>query len=659
MLEFILKYISVQNLLWLTVLLPFLSFVVNGIVALVTNSRGKTEPRAFVIFISQFSTLISFVSIIIVWYILYSLEDVSPSVITGSLFSWKGFLSQPLEFGLKADQLSLVIAFMIAFVGFLIHIYSVGFLAKRKKVSPFFSLLNVVYTLALFLVFTDSLFIFFIVWQLMAVAGYVAISRFFTDIYGVKSATFYYVTEVMSGSAFILVMFLVWKAFVNQTGLNEDIFRYVSLQVGSGLLLQHANVICIALLIAVLIRSVQFPLYIWITGATSANISQFTLLYGICSVLIPVYLLIRLNFLLVLSPKILGVIGVLGALGALYGGISALVQRNAKKVLAYFILSQIGLAFVGVGVGAFATSLFHLFTHAMYASSLLLGIGSVIAITDTDSIDVVSGLRMVLPVTFWTTLVGAISAIGIYPFSGFFGKNGIIWEAYQRGHILLFLASFVSVILVAIAIFRIVALIFFGKKKIGALENKRVEESSVSMLVAMVITAFGSIVVGWFGVSRAFGGGDHFREWLEPGLATQMVHIIGEGGRFSELVLAVIVTLFVAHAGLVTWIIYVHKRKWAAGLALRFEKTHKVLCNGLYLNELYRIAVVKPLSFINKWVVWKGIDRLLVGGVIVGSVGRGIRLLGDVISRYRMETLAGYIFWVVVSLVVLMSWLIL
>jgi NADH-quinone oxidoreductase subunit L len=652
MLDFLLSHIAVQELIWLIVALPLLGFAINGVISFVTRAYKKAEPRGFVIFVSQITVILSFVAVIVVWYILYGLEEATPSVITGSLFSWKGFLNQPLEFGLKADQLSLVIAFIIAFVGVLAHLYSVGYLANKKHAAFYFSLFNLTYVLVLLLVLTDSFFIFFGAWQILGVIGFVSISRYFSNSGATKDATVYYIIEAISGSAFLLVMFVVWRAFLKQTNLGLDIFQFTSIQVGSHLLLPYADVICFALLIGILARSLQFPLYIWMSSAAHSSVPVFTFIYGVSSVLISTYILIRLNFLLVLSPKVLNLIGILGGVGCIYGAASALVQVEARKIISYFIISQMGLAFIGIGVGAFATSVFHVFTHAVYISALLFGVGSVVRIVGSDSVSEVSGLRRALPVTFWTTLVGVLAASGIYPLAGFFGKNGIIWEAYQRGHSILFLAAFFSVILIAIALFRMVALIFFGKKKI----DKRLEESSVSMLIAMVIASFASVVIGWFGVQRAFGGGDHFRAWLEPGLATQMVHMIGEKGRFSELVLAVIVTLFVAHAGFVTWIVYVQKKRWTITLAERFRKTHSLLSNGFYLNSIHREVIIKPLALFSEWIVWKGLDQFIVGEAVIGSVGRGVRLISGVITKCRVSLLSGYIFWIVVGLIIFAGW---
>lgn len=656
MLEFILSYVSVQDIMWLVVAIPLLGFAVNGTISLLSTQYKLTEPRMLVIFISQVAALFSFIGLIVLWYILYGLEGASPSVITGPLLSWKGFLNQPLEFGLKADQLSLAIVVIMSFIGLAIHLYSVGFLSKEKNVSGYFSLLNLLLALELLLILTDSFFLFFVAWQITAVVGMIFISNYFTDALGARRAHIYYVVETISSAAFLLVMFLVWKAFVKDSSLGLDIFQFNSIQAGVGLLLPYAGVICLALLISVVMRSLQFPLYVWSTESVSSPLPVFTFMYAVCSVLVSVYILIRLNFLLVLSPKVLYSAAVVGAIGCLFGALAAIVQKDVRKVLAYFVISQVGLAFIGIGVGAFAASVFHVFTHAVYMTSLFLGVGSVIYITGSSFVDQANALRRRLPVTFWATLVGALAAVGVYPLSGFFGKNSVIWEAYQRGHGLFFICAFLAAMLGAIALFRVIALLFFGRGSGREQREVRLEESSVSMLVAMVVIAFASVVVGWLGVGDAFGGENHFGKWLEPGLATQMVHVIGEKGRFSELVLAVITTLFVAHAALVTLIIYVQKKKWPANLVRRFPKIHALLERGFLLNDFYRVALVLPLGVVSEWVLWKGLDRLIIDGVIVGSVARGVKLKSDVINRFRAVSLQSYLFWLIICLVILVVW---
>lgn len=656
MLESILSYITVQDLMWLIVALPMFGFIVCGLVSIITGWRNSPEPRFFVIMLSQIVALASFAGIILVWYILYGLEGASPSVITGPLISWKGFLDQPLEFGLKADQLSLSILFITALIGVAAYLYSVGFMSGKKRVAQYFSLLNLAYSSVLLLILTDSLFLFFVIWQTFGVIGLVFISRYFSDHGDAGSATIYYIIEIIAGAALLLVMFLIRKAFLASSGLNLDMFQFSSIQIGSGLLLPFADIICFALVMSIIARSLQFPLYVWMVSAGKAPLPVFAFAYSVSVVLVATYLLIRLNFLLVLSPAILNVIAIVGGIGCLFGSVIAVVQGSARKVVAYFAISQVGLAFIGIGVGAFATAVFHVSTYAIYVTSIIFGIGGVVKVVGHDSLEKMLGLRRYLPVTFWSTVIGVLAAVGIYPLSGFYSKNGIMWEAYQRGHGLLFMCAFISGILCTIALFRMVALLFFGKPDRLEPGARRPEETSVSILVVMVIVAFASIVSGWFGVSEAFGGSDHFREWLRPGLATQMVHMIGKAGRFSEVVLAVITTIFVAHAGLVTWIVYAQKRRWVAGLAERFKKTDSLLENGFYLNRFYEIVIARPLMFIGDSVLFKGLDSMIIDNIIVGGIGRMVELKSEIVGRFRATALPTYIFFIVIMLIILVGW---
>jgi len=280
--------------------------------------------------------------------------------------------------------------------------------------------------------------------------------------------------------------------------------------------------------------------------------------------------------------------------------------------------------------------------------------GSVIFITGTDSIYQVKGIRKKLPVTFWTMLVGLIAASGIYPFSGFFGKIGIVWEPYQRGHAILFLIAFIVFVVQAIVLFRVLGLTFFGKKRLDE-DSPRLEESSTSMLVMMVILAFTSFVVGWLGVGEAFGGDNLFREWLEPSLATQMVHVLGEGGRFSEFVIAIILVLITAHAGLITWIVYVQKRAWPDSLSKRFSRTFNLLQNGYYINSVYDHVLVKPVKFVGDSVLFKGLDNLVIDKVFVDSVPRVLGFFSDLIGRANVRRFSTYIVCLIILVVIVFA----
>lgn len=640
--------------MWSIVALPFAASILSGISALFSAQYKRSEPRGLIIFISQISVTLSLFGIVLLWYVLYKLEAASPSVISGAIFSWKGFLDQPLDFGLKADQLSITIAFMIAFVGVLTNLYSIGFLARERKISGFFSLLNMAYSFLLMLIFVDSFFFFFVLWQLVAVIGLAFMTGFFSRRDTVSVG--YYISEACSSAAFLFVMFLIWKAFVNNAELNTDIFQYNSIQAGSELILPYSGIISLAVLLAIIARSAQFPFYVWSPGATATPFPAYAFMYFTCTILISVYLLLRINFLLVLSMDVIRFAAVIGAIVALYGTLSALVQKNVKKLIAYFSISQMGLALMGIGVGAFESAVFHVFTYAAYVTSICFGIGSVMFITGSDDVRQHNLLRKYLPVTFWTTLVGVISASGIYPFAGFYGKNGIIWEVYQRGHGWLFLAALLSGILGAIALFRMIGLTFFGKALLTDKKQPRIEESSVSMLTAMVIMAFASLVIGWFGVSFAFGGVDHFGSWIRAGIATQMVHVLGDKGRFSELVLAVIVTLLVVHAGLVTWIIYVHKKRWPNALLNRFPRTNSFLENGFYINHIYEKVIIKPVCVVSEWVLSKGLDDMLVNNIVVGFFGRNLRLNGELLVKIKARHVQTYLLWLIVCLIVVIGW---
>lgn len=656
MLEFILSYITVQDLIWLVVALPFFGFIVNAIISFLVAYYGYTEPKGVVKFVSVFAALLSLVVVALLAYILYGLEGSAPSVVTGPLFSWKGFFDQPLEFGLKLDQLSLAVVFVLSGLGLLTAFYSVGFFSREKSVSGYFSILGIVESLSILLVLTDNFFLFFVAWQLLSVAGMVFINRFFSDKSSIQPAIVYYTAETLSGAGLLIVMFLIWKAFLGYSGLGLDIFQFNSIQTGAGLLLPFAFVVCISLLFCIVVRSLQFPFYIWIVDISRAALPLYSYMFAVCSALISIYILIRLNFLLILSPKFLTMAGVLGALGALFGSASMLAQKDAKKLLAYFMLSQVGLAFIAIGVGAFATAIFHILTYAVYITAVFFGVGSVFYITGMENLDNFGDLRKKLPVTFWATLVGVFSASGIYPFAGFFGKMGVLWEAYQRGHTLLFFAGFFAAIFAAISLFRLVALMFYKSRQRAVLQCPVAEESSVSMLVSMVIISFFALVLGWFSVPAAFGGEDHLRMWLEPSMATQVIHQTGSGGDFSELVLGVFVILFVVHAGFITWIVYVQKRAWANGLAGRFKKVAGLLENGFYLNKIYSVAIVLPVRFLGDKIIYRGFNKLIVNGIIVDSVGRSLGLVGQVLERFKVTSMAVWLGLLLIMLVAFIGW---
>lgn len=654
MLEFILIHVSLQALLWFIVLLPLIGFLVNGMISLLVSQYRLVEPKWFVALISIVIPILTLTSVSLLWYILYSLEGAAPSMITGSLMKWSHLLIVPIEFALKADQLSLSIGFIIAFIGLLVHIYSVGFFAKRLPLSLVFAFLNLVLALEFTLIFTSSILFFYTAWILLALLGVVFFTKFFEDGEKSRSVLYYCFVEFIASSALLFAIFLIYKA--SKGDLQSDIFQFANIQINAAALLPYSTMICISLLVSTVLRSLQIPFYIWLPEMSKTPLPVFLSIYAVSFGLIAVYLLVRLNFILVLSFDVLKFAAILGALAAVLAALFAIFQNDIRKLLSYFVMSQFGLAFVGVGIGAFASSVFYLFTNAVYVAAIFMSVGSVIVITGSTKVEQFKGLRRYLPVTFLTCFVGVISAIGIYPMAGFFGRNGILWEAYQRGYSLVFISVFIATILISIALFRMIALQFFSRRIQKPEEVKRYEESSVSMLVCMVIVAFLSIVIGWFGVSSAFGGGDYFRKWLEPGFATQMVHVIGDRGNFSELVLAVIATIFAAHAGLVTWIIFVYKRIWVLDLAAKSEKTIGFFVNAFYINQFYKKVIFKPLALFCDRILCRGVDRVLIDGLIVESVGRVLTFKEGIVNKFRVTMFQTMILWLMLGLILLIVW---
>lgn len=634
MLETILKFIPIQDLFVVAVMLPFVSALANGVIFFVSFLKRDSEPKAVVSFIGTIVPFISLSIIILVWYVLMGLEGTSSSLITGDLWSWNGFLGHQITFGFKADPLSISLGSVVAMIFAFGGLYSVGYFSRERSLATYYSAMNLILGFALTLIFTDSILLFFIVYQLIALTSFVFIARLSSKGEAHPVARSYLTAQLISSGAFLFVMFLIWKTYI-ATGYRLDVFKFDSLLIVAPYLVENAHLVSAFLIGVAILGALQFPLYLWLPGTAKAPLPSFLLIFSVAAVVVSAYLLIRLNFIMILSPQISIALAYIGAVATVFGALSAISQKSAKRLVAYLVISNMGLAFMAIGVGAFSTAVFQIMMYVISVGAVLFGIGSVIYVCGSDVADEVGGLRKLLPVTFWTLLFGALSFVGVYPFAGFYAKNGVLWEVYQRGFGLMFLLGLIGMMIAAIAVFRMISLIFYGKMERSRIADKKIEESSVSMLVTQLIFAFAVFVGGWISVSKAYGGADHLREWLGEDLVTQTVGVIGEKGKFSEMILAVVVTLLVVHAAILSWIVFVQKRKWAGSIAKKFPRLTTLLNNGFYINRIYSVVLVSPLEWISKNFIEKGVDETFISGVVFGFPSRFTGLMADVSARVK------------------------
>ncbi len=659
MIEFLLKYITLDGLIWLIIVLPLTASGINWTLSILGIKFGSRKVSSFATFVGVVGPFLSFASVAIVFWILTGLENTEPTAITAPLYQWISFLpftpdghvvGWGIDVSLRVDQLSLVMAMVITGVGSLIHLYSVGYMHGDESYPRYFAELNLFLFFMLLLVLGNNLILMFVGWEGVGLCSYLLIGFWFTDIEKAKAGKKAFIVNRIGDFGFIIGIFLIWKTLAGHAAIGQNPLDFETLERNAVVLLPLATPICLALFIGATGKSAQIPLYIWLPDAMAGPTPVSALIHAATMVTAGVYMVVRLNFIYILSPFTMQVIAITGAVTALFAALIGLTQKDIKKVLAYSTISQLGYMFLAAGVGAFGAAMFHLTTHAFFKAALFLGAGSVIhALHGEQDMFKMGGLKKYLPGTSTVFFVAALSISGIWPFAGFFSKDEILWQVYSRGNIGLWLIGFITAGITAFYIFRAVGLTFFGATRIPEEKRKTIHESSVSMLAPLVMLAILSISGGWMK--------DAFEHFLHPRFAAAAFEYNEMHGNL-EHIMGIISVAWVVLWAFVAWIIYTQNLELVSKAADRFKRTHKLLYDKFYIDEFYNLIIIRPINWISEFVLWKGIDIPIIDNVFVNGSSRVVALFGKVARIAQTGLVPHYLFFMMIGLSVLIIWFI-
>ena len=552
------------------------------------------------------------------------------------LFTWipagagelsSGAISQFLiQWGYQLDPLSAVMILVVTGVGFLIHVYSIGYMAHEGGYARFFTYMNLFMFSMLTLVLADNFVLMFVGWEGVGLCSYLLIGFYFERKSAADAGKKAFIVNRIGDFGFMLGMFLIFTAFgtLDFTG----VFGLVETQAQAGILASGdatVTAICILLFVGAMGKSAQVPLYVWLPDAMEGPTPVSALIHAATMVTAGVYMVARCSALFVLSPEAMLLVAVVGAFTAIFAASIGLVQNDIKRVLAYSTVSQLGYMFLACGVGAFGAGVFHLMTHAFFKALLFLGAGSVIhALSGEQDMRRMGGLRRRIPATFWTMMVGTVAIAGFPPLAGFFSKDEILWRAFSasQGHWLLWAVGVLAAGMTSFYMFRMMFLTFWGKPRMAPEVDSHVHESPRVMTVPLALLAVGAVVSGWVGIPHLIGQYlFHLPQYFEHFLAPVLAHpAAAEAGHASEGLEWGLMALSVAIALL------------GLGLARRFYLTHPVLpeqlrsrfrhvyttlLNKYWVDELYDLLFVNRTKDLASRLA--GFDNRVVDGAVNGS----------------------------------------
>ena len=647
-----------NELITYSVLLPLIGFLINGIF----GKKIGSEKMCGII--GSGTVGLSFIlGIIILIGMLQAPPESRNYVVT--LFQWIASGSFTVDAAYQVDQLSIVMMLVVTGVGFLIHVYAIGYMHGDPGFWRFFAYMNLFIFMMLNLVLADNFLLMFLGWEGVGLCSYLLIGfwhdrKFDTGGFKQGEATTSdaakkaFIVNRVGDFGFMIAMFLIFKIFGT---LNfENVFSLAPAIVNRG----DAVItwITILLFLGATGKSAQIPLYIWLPDAMAGPTPVSALIHAATLVTAGVYMVARCSVLYAMAPLSMEIVAIVGILTAFFAATMGLVQNDIKKVLAYSTISQLGYMFLGLGVGAFAAGIFHLMTHAFFKALLFLGAGAVIhALHEEQNIQNMGGLKRSLPITYVTFMIAALAIAGIPPLSGFFSKDEILWKAFSEGAVAYWIVGWMTAGLTAFYMFRLVSLTFEGDARWSS-ELHPHEAPKIMTLPLMVLAAL-AVIGGFIGIPHSLGGGNAFEQWLEPVFNRAhilMLHEHGSGLTAEYILMAL--SVFAAVAGIVfARRIYLHKPDVSELISKKFSLIYRILWNKYYVDEAYDFTVVSPIKKGSEKLLWRGFDIAVIDGFINGTA-KLIAASSGLIRKIQMGLVQNYaivfVFGVLIVFVVLL-----
>ncbi len=638
-----------HQLIGIAILLPLAGFLVNGLFGRTLRSEKLVGTLG-----SATVGLSFLIGCAIFYEMLGSPAEERLHIVR--LASWITAGGLDIGFSYQVDQLSVLMLLIVTGVGFVIHVYSIGYMSGDKGFARFFSYLNLFIFAMLNLVMADNFLVLFLGWEGVGLCSYLLIGfwydrRFDKGTTG-DAAKKAFVVNRIGDFGFLVGMFLIFERFGTLT--FESVFAQAAvLPVGTSLMFW----ITLALFFGATGKSAQIPLFVWLPDAMAGPTPVSALIHAATMVTAGVYMVARCSLLFALAPTTMYIVAVVGAVTAFVAASIGLVQNDIKKVLAYSTISQLGYMFLGLGVGAFAAGLFHVLTHAFFKALLFLGSGAVIhALHDEQDIQKMGGLKQHLPITYWTFLVGSVAIAGIPPFAGFFSKDEILWKTFANGNWVLWAVGLLVAGLTAFYMFRLVTLTFEGKARYDT--DKHPHEAPATMTIPLIVLAALSVVGGFVGLPASLGGGNAIEHWLDPVFerAQEALASAPHGVEPVEYVLMALSVLVAAAGILGARRLFLKRRDIAQRIETRKPRWYTVLFNKYYVDEIYDAVVVTPTVKGSERLLWNLIDIGIIDWLVNGTA-QAIAAVSRVGRMVQTGVTQGYVFVFMLGVVTILGWL--
>ncbi len=612
--------------IWLVPAFPLLGFLLNGFL-------GKRFGARFVTFVGPLAIALSFAQSLALFFQMLEAEG---NVLKEHLYTWISSGNFEAGINFQVDQLSGLYLLVITGVGFLIHVYSVGYMDGESGYYRFFAYLNLFVFFMLILVLGDSFLLMFVGWEGVGLCSYLLIGYYFEKDSAAEAAKKAFLFNRIGDFGVLSAVMLIFLAFGSIEFATINAEAATQFEYGGALV----TAITLLLFLGATGKSAQIPLYVWLPDAMEGPTPVSALIHAATMVTAGLYMVARLSHLFVLAPFTMNVIAVVGTATALLAATIAVTQTDIKRVLAYSTVSQLGYMFLAMGVGAFGAGVFHVMTHAFFKALLFLGSGSVIlAVHHEQDMRKMGALKNKLPITYMTMLLGTFAISGIPFFSGFFSKDEILWKAYSSplGSPWLWGVGFLTAGLTAFYMFRMIYLTFHGESRVDSHTAEHVHESPFSITIPLMILAALAVTGGFFGVPHVFHVIPNGMENYFQGFFAEIPS--GHGTVSAEWTLMAFSVAFALLAWFFASRLYHSGFDLAAGLRSKWESLYQLSLNKWYVDELYNTLIIQPGRLFSTHVLWRLFDQNVIDRAVnttadvARMVGNSIRPLQNGLTQ--------------------------
>ncbi len=624
-----------KGLIIVLLISPLVGFLINGLFGKWLKGNEKLSGG-----IGALTVLISLICSIIAFSHIQGSEKPFNEV----LYSWIAGESFSFNIGFHVDALTTVMLLVITGVGFLIHVYSIGYMHGDEGYTRYFAYLNLFVFAMLILVLGNNYLMMFVGWEGVGLCSYLLIGFWYEKQSATDAGKKAFIVNRIGDFGFLLGMFTLFAAF----GSLDFVSIFDNAEAGTFKQIFGASTLVIAtllLFVGAIGKSAQIPLYVWLPDAMEGPTPVSALIHAATMVTAGVYMIARSAVLYNLAHT--GqIVAWIGVLTALFAAIIALKQNDIKRILAYSTVSQLGYMFVGVGVGAYASGIFHLVTHAFFKGLMFLTAGSVMhAMANELDIRKMGGLRNKLPITHATFLVGALAIAGAPFLSGFWSKDEILHSAWGSSKII-YIIGLATAFLTAFYMFRLIFVTFYGKSRVEPEVASHLHESPAVMWVPLAILAVPSALIGLL-----LGVGGHnswFHHFTEKVAGFKGGHVEASG----NIVLFMVISMIVGIAGITyAWTRYKNRVPSAEPT----NALQKLVANKFYVDEIYNTFIVQPIKNASHFLLWKLFDVGIIDG-IVNSVAALIRVIGGTLRRLQTGLVQVYIVSMVIGIVLFLAY---